>query len=271
MAELSVNEVNFSYGDDQILDGLSFEVQEGDFVCVLGESGCGKSTLLRLLAGLDFPDSGSIEMRGKTIEGAGLDRGVVFQDYGLFPWLTVGRNIMMPLKKRFPDKTKAELRKLVDDRLLEVGLDAHVYKKYPGELSGGMRQRCAICRALLLDSPILLMDEPFGALDAITRYRLQEMVAQLCEEKKDQRKTVVFVTHDVDEALYLATKIVVLGQKPSRVIYTYEFGERGQRSREALLEDEELQEVRKQLLEALNRNTMERAKEDGGCSEFERF
>ncbi len=262
MAELSVNDVGFSYGDEQILSGLSFEVNEGDFVCVLGESGCGKSTLLRLLAGLDFPDAGSIEMRGAVVEGAGLDRGVVFQDYGLYPWLSVGRNIMMPLKRRFPDKSKAELRKLVDSRLADVGLEANIFKKYPGELSGGMRQRCAICRALVLDSPILLMDEPFGALDAITRYRLQELVVDLCEKDAEHRKTVVFVTHDVDEALYLATKIIVLGQKPSKVIYTQEFGERGERDREALFEDEQLQNVRRQLLRALNRNTMERAKEN---------
>ena len=262
MTELSVDGVGFSYGDEQILSGLSFDVREGDFVCVLGESGCGKSTLLRLLAGLDFPDTGTIKMRGAVVEGAGLDRGVVFQDYGLYPWLTVGRNIMMPLKRRFPDKSKAELRELIDAHLAEVGLEASVYKKYPGELSGGMRQRCAICRALLLDSPILLMDEPFGALDAITRYRLQEMVVSLCEKGDGHRKTVVFVTHDVDEALYLATKIIVLGQKPSKVIYTYEFGERGERDREALFEDEGLQDVRRQLLRALNRNTMERVKEN---------
>lgn len=252
MNEIVVDKVSFSYTDEQVLNQLSLKINHGDFACILGESGCGKSTLLRLLAGLQFPDKGEIQIDGKVITGAGLDRGVVFQDYSLYPWLTTGKNIMLSLKQNFPQKNKVELKEEILYYLHCVGLDSSVYDKYPNELSGGMRQRCAICRAFALDPPILLMDEPFGALDAVTRFRLQDMVLNLWE--KEKQKTIVFVTHDIDEAMYLATKIFVLGLKPSKMIYTYEFENKefSAGERDILFQNSKYINLRKNLMDVLN-------------------
>lgn len=172
MPVISVENVCFSYENELVLQNIDMQIESGDFVCILGESGCGKSTFLRLMAGLSKPSSGTIAIDGHPIQGAGLDRGIVFQDYSLFPWLSTGRNILLSLQQKFGDKSRAELREKTLQSLRDVGLDENVYKKYPFELSGGMRQRCAICRAFALDPPVLLMDEPFGALDAVTRGRL---------------------------------------------------------------------------------------------------
>ena len=169
-------------------------VDEGEFVCILGQSGCGKSTFLRLLAGLETPTGGSISMFGETIKGAGPDRAAVFQDYGLFPWMTAGKNIVLALKQKFPDMDKAELKAKALEMLGAVGLSPDVFDKLPKELSGGMKQRCAIARAFGMDSPVMLMDEPFGALDAVTRARLQDLLLELWN-RQEQRKTVFFVTH----------------------------------------------------------------------------
>ena len=166
-----IKDLSFSYTGDTrlILKDIDLEVQTGEFVCLLGQSGCGKSTFLRLLAGLEKPTQGELEQDGKPIEGAGLDRGVVFQDYGLFPWMTAGENIMLALKQKYPQKTKAEHKEIAMQAMRSVGLDDAVFDKLPKELSGGMKQRCAIAQAFSINPPILLMDEPFGALDAVTR------------------------------------------------------------------------------------------------------
>lgn len=226
------------------------EIAAGDFVCLLGKSGCGKSTFLRLMAGLSHPNSGDIFVDENRIEEPSLDRGVVFQDYSLFPWLTTGKNILLSLQQKYTKEDKKKLKERALHYLREVGLNESTFNKYPSELSGGMRQRVAICRAFALDPPILLMDEPFGALDAVTRTRLQDLLLRLWSKEGEKRKTVIFVTHDVDEALLLATKIFVFGMTPSKIIYTHIFREK--LSRDALFKSRESIDLRDKLLDILN-------------------
>lgn len=258
MESVEVKELSFAYEntDTLILKDLNMQIQEGDFVCLLGQSGCGKSTLLRLLAGLEKPTTGEILIDGKPIKGAGLERSVVFQDYGLFPWMTAGENIVLAMKQKFPKQKKSELKTLAKEMLVKVGLDESVYGKLPKELSGGMKQRCAIARSFSINPPVLLMDEPFGALDAVTRARLQEMVLDLW--KSDETKKIVFfVTHDVDEALLLANKIFVLGQKPSSVIYSCEIPEEDKPDRNSLYENVHIMKLRNELIKYINQDVTE--------------
>lgn len=210
MHELALSHIDYSYGDHHVLRDITLTAAGGDFICLLGPSGCGKSTLLRLLAGLAQPTGGDITLNGHNIVGPGLDRGVVFQEYSLFPWMTAGQNVVIALEQAFPGKKKGEYRATAQDYLDLVGL-GNAYDKLPGQLSGGMRQRAAIARAFAINSPVLLMDEPFGALDAITRIRLQDLLLQLWQQEEGKRKTVIFVTHDVEEAILLANRIVVFG------------------------------------------------------------
>ena len=233
------------------------DVAEGEFVSILGQSGCGKSTLLRLLAGLEKQTSGEILIDGKPFSGPSLSRGVVFQDYGLFPWMTAGENIMLALRQRFPERDKKELREVAVNMLQSVGLDKGVYNKLPKELSGGMKQRCAIARAFGIDPPILLMDEPFGALDAVTRARLQDMVLELWR-KQEPKKIVFFVTHDVDEAILLSTKIFVLGQSPSNVIFNCDIPSDGRPTRETQFEDPKFLNLRNTLIRYINQDVASR-------------
>ena len=255
MENIKINQLSFSYEDNGklILNDINIEVQAGEFVCILGQSGCGKSTLLRLLAGLLKPTSGELLIGGKKVEGASLERGVVFQDYGLFPWMTAGENILLALKQRFPGRTKQELKQTAINMLLEVGLEESVYKMLPKELSGGMKQRCAIAQAFSMDPPILLMDEPFGALDAVTRARLQDLVLKLWAQD-NPKKTVFFVTHDVDEAMLLANRIIVLGQSPSSIIYECAIPEDGRPTRETQFENMEMLRMRTKLICQINRD-----------------
>lgn len=190
MNDITVNDLSFRYADsDQlILQDVNMRVREGDFVCLLGQSGCGKSTFLRLMAGLEAPSSGSICVDGRPIDGTSLERSVVFQDYGLFPWMSAGENIVLALRQRFPEKSKAECRDIARRALREVGLKDEMFGKYPKSLSGGMKQRCAIARSFSMNPPILLMDEPFGALDAVTRARLQDMVLDLWSTRSARRR-----------------------------------------------------------------------------------
>ena len=170
MGDIAIKNISFSYeeGGKVILKDIDTRIHAGEFVCVLGQSGCGKSTLLRLIAGLESPTAGELSIDGAKVDGASLQRGVVFQDYGLFPWMTAGENIILALKQ--------ELKKSAVDMLKRVGLEDSVFGKLPKELSGGMKQRCAIAQAFSIDPPVLLMDEPFGAVDAVTRTRLQDLV-----------------------------------------------------------------------------------------------
>lgn len=162
MHEIALHNISYAYGSQKILDNISFTAAAGEFVCLLGPSGCGKSTLLRLLAGLAQPSAGSLTLDGRRISGPGLDRGVVFQDYGLFPWMTAGQNVVLALEQAFPGRSKADQRETAQEYLEMVGLGT-VFNKLPSALSGGMRQRAAIARAFAINSPVLLMDEPFGA------------------------------------------------------------------------------------------------------------
>ena len=256
---ISDPQLSFSYPgmDKLVLKDINMDVAEGEFVSILGQSGCGKSTLLRLLAGLEKQTSGEILIDGKPFSGPSLSRGVVFQDYGLFPWMTAGENIMLALRQRFPERDKKELREVAVNMLQSVGLDKGVYNKLPKELSGGMKQRCAIARAFGIDPPILLMDEPFGALDAVTRARLQDMVLELWR-KQEPKKTVFFVTHDVDEAILLSTKIFVLGQSPSNVIFSCDIPSDGRPTRETQFDDPKFLNLRNTLIRYINQDVASR-------------
>ncbi|WP_142415579.1 ABC transporter ATP-binding protein [Hathewaya massiliensis] len=258
MHNITVENIMFSYDKELILKNINMKIEAGDFVCLLGQSGCGKSTFLRLMAGLSKPNSGNIFIGDKRLQGASLDRGVVFQDYSLFPWLTTGKNIIISLQQKFKNESKKELKKRVLYYLNKVGLDEATFYKYPNELSGGMRQRSAICRSFALDPPILLMDEPFGALDAITRAKLQDMLLDLWQKDKKNRKTIIFVTHDVDEALFLATKIFVFGSSPSKIIYTHAFKDKQNLNRDSFFKNEEILKLRNELIYILNKDIEEK-------------
>ena len=260
-----MEDVRFAYGATPILDGIDLDVEAGSFVCLLGQSGCGKSTLLRLLGGLEKPQSGRLFVAGRPVAGPGLDRGMVFQDYGLFPWMSAGENIAIALKQKFKSMTAAQRRATAIERLAEVELDASGYDKLPKELSGGMRQRCAIARAFGIDPPILLMDEPFAALDAVTRARLQDLVLDLWQ-KQQQRKTIFFVTHDVDEALLLATDIYILGQSPSRIIYRHAFDHAKRMRRDSIYSNPEMVGLRNELIRIINEEIMQLRAADAGVS-----
>lgn len=256
---VQIKDLKFSYKENSeqlILDNVSMKVNAGDFVCLLGQSGCGKSTLLRLLAGLEKANSGSIIINGNAVAKPGLDRAVVFQDYGLYPWMTAGDNIILALHRKYPQNSKAENKKCAIEMLNSVGLSKEVMRKLPKELSGGMKQRCAIARAIAIDSQILLMDEPFGALDAVTRAKLQDLILDLWK-RDEPKKTVFFVTHDVDEALLLANKIFVLGQRPSHVIYDCEIPEEMHETRANLYKNEKLLELRNTLIRYINQDVSE--------------
>ena len=254
--DIKINNVSFSYAsnpDDLILHNIDLTINSGDFVCILGQSGCGKSTLLRLLAGLEMPTEGAVYMDGQLVTGADLNRGMVFQDYGLFPWKTAGENIMLALRQKFPHYSKTKRKEITIKSLQEVGLEPELFHKLPKELSGGMKQRCAIARAFSTDPLVLLMDEPFGALDAVTKARLQNLVLELWA-KEEKKKTVVFVTHDVDEALLLANRIFVLGQKPSQVIFECSITKDPDLKRENLIENKQLMKTRNTLIRYLNQD-----------------
>jgi NitT/TauT family transport system ATP-binding protein len=195
------------------IDDVGFEVQRGEFVCIVGPSGAGKTTLLRCVSGLAGVTEGSVEFEGKPLTRVPEQLGIVFQDYGrsLFPWFTNGRNIALPLSARGVGKAQRQER--VAAVLSEVGL-GHVEKKYPWQLSGGMQQRVAIARALSYQPDLLLMDEPFASVDAQTRFELEDLILRV---REDLGITVVLVTHDIDEAIYLSDRIVVLSGSPSRV------------------------------------------------------
>lgn len=211
MVKIKAENVSFAYDNGkrniQALKGLDLEVKNGEFLCVIGASGCGKSTLLRVLAGLEKPQSGTVSIGGEEIHGTGADRMIVFQDYALFPWMTAKKNVSFALKHaKHGDRLHADEKAVEFLRLVGMG-DA--LDLYPSQMSGGMRQRVAIARALAMDTDILLMDEPFGALDAKIRGELQELLLKLWKSG-ERKKTVIFVTHDLNEAVLLADSVVFM-------------------------------------------------------------
>jgi NitT/TauT family transport system ATP-binding protein len=193
------------------LKAINFEVFRGEFVCLLGPSGCGKSTLLNVVAGFSEPTSGTVIANGKSISEPGPDRAMVFQEYALFPWMTVYGNVAFGLE--LAGKAKSETREIVHGWLQKLQLQ-DFRDRFPKDLSGGMRQRVAIARALAIDSPMLLMDEPFGALDALTRRNLQDELLRIWQELK---KTILFVTHGIDESVYLADRVIVMTYRPGQI------------------------------------------------------
>jgi nitrate/nitrite transport system ATP-binding protein len=197
-------------GAPPVFENVTFDIAQGEFVCIIGHSGCGKTTILNALAGLESPSSGLMLMNGREVRGPSLDRGVVFQSHALMPWLTVRKNIAFAVRSRWPDWTRAQIDAHVVKHVDRVGLDKAIDKK-PSELSGGMKQRVGIARAFAIEPKMLLLDEPFGALDALTRGTIQD---QLLGIVKATRQTVFMITHDVDEAILLADKILLMSNGP---------------------------------------------------------
>ena len=211
--KLIIHDVNKSFivnGQSvDVLKDINLEIEEGEFVVIVGHSGCGKSTLLKMIAGLETNDTGELSVDGKEISGPGMDRGMIFQEHRLFPWLSIEKNVQLGLK----GLSKEEKRKL-SDQYLELVKLSEFKKAYPSQLSGGMSQRAAIARALVSQPEILLLDEPFGALDALTKIELQEEMLKIRERFHN---TMIMVTHDIEEAVYLADRIVVMSARPGRI------------------------------------------------------
>jgi NitT/TauT family transport system ATP-binding protein len=207
-----VNKVFHTEGRELVaLRGIDLEIPRGQFTCLLGPSGCGKSTLLNAVAGFALPSSVTIHADGALVTGPGPERGMVFQEYALFPWMTVEQNVAFGLEIKGMDKAAIGAR--VSELLAMLSL-SEFRQRFPKDLSGGMRQRVAIARVLALDSPILLMDEPFGALDALTRRNLQDELLRIWA---DVKKTILFVAHSIEEAIYLADRIVVMTYRPGTI------------------------------------------------------
>jgi len=211
----------YGFGSDQVtaLTNINLSFLDEEFICILGPSGCGKTTLLNIIAGFEFPSSGSITISGKSISGPGSDRVMMFQDYALFPWLTVSKNIEYGLKQK---KIEKQQRKDIVNSLIDL-IDLRGFEnKYPIQLSGGMRQRVALARAMAVDPLILLMDEPFAALDSFTRERMQDELIRVWQKNK---KLVVFITHSIEESIKLADRIIVMSSRPGEVLDLLEMKE----------------------------------------------
>jgi nitrate/nitrite transport system ATP-binding protein len=231
-----------------VLAGIDLEVREGEFVAILGFSGAGKTTLINTIAGLDEPDTGQVLLRGEPIDGPGRERGLVFQSYSLFPWLTVEQNVALAVDAVHKDRSKAERAALVRQKVELVGL-GHAMERKPAQLSGGMRQRVSVARALAMEPEILLLDEPLSALDALTRAKLQDEIDRIREE---ERRTIILVTNDVDEALLLADRVAVLTPAPAaRIGRLFEVDVPRPRDREAVNDDVHFQALRKEIVSYL--------------------
>ncbi|WP_431657377.1 ABC transporter ATP-binding protein [Pantanalinema rosaneae] len=234
-----------------VLDNISLTVQENEFVSLIGHSGCGKSTLLKMVAGLERPTSGLLTLEGKAIRKPGAERMMVFQHYSLLPWLTVRENIRLAVDEVLDRASHAEKSQIVNEHLAMVNLTAAA-NKYPDEISGGMKQRVGIARALAIRPKMLLMDEPFGALDALTRGKLQREVLNIWE---NNRQAVMMVTHDVDEALYMSDRIVMLTNGPhAQIGEILEVPFPHPRDRAALREDPLYYELRNHVLNFLDQH-----------------
>jgi len=235
-------------GPQTIIKDIHLDVKQGEFICVIGHSGCGKSTMLNTVSGFVTPTEGEVRLKGKLVEKPGPDRMMVFQNYALLPWLTAFENVYLAIDSVFPQKSNSEKSTIVNEHLAMVGL-AEAAQKKPPQLSGGMRQRVAIARALSLRPEVLVLDEPFGALDAITKEELQEELAKIC---LDHGCTVLMVTHDIDEALFLADRLVMMTNGPEATIgeiLTIPFAR--PRDRAQVMEDPLYYDLRNQALDFL--------------------
>jgi len=245
---LTFSNVSKQFGSLVVLDGVNLPIKSGEFICIIGHSGCGKSTLLNLAAGFIQPTSGEVRLRDKIITKPGPDRMVVFQNYSLLPWLTVFENVFLAVDAVYPRKRLPEKRAIVREYLNLVGLGEAMEKK-PPQISGGMKQRVAIARALAIQPQVLLLDEPFGALDAITKEELQEELLHIWNRSQ---ATVLMITHDIDEALFLADRLVMMTNGPAATIgeiLTIPFDR--PRNRERILEDPRYYDLRNQALSFL--------------------
>ncbi|MBR8831213.1 MAG: Bicarbonate transport ATP-binding protein CmpD [Chroococcopsis gigantea SAG 12.99] len=237
-----------SRGPYTVLENVNLSVKEGEFICVIGHSGCGKSTLLNMVSGFATPTSGQVTVNGKQITKPGPDRMVVFQNYALLPWLTVFENVYLAVDAVSPSAPEAQKRAVVREHLAMVGLTEAMDKK-PTQISGGMKQRVSIARALSIRPEVLILDEPFGALDAITKEELQEELLKIWQDK---RCTVLMITHDIDEALFLADRLVMMTNGPAASIgevLNIPFSR--PRDRERIMEDPEYYKLRNYALDFL--------------------
>lgn len=255
MADLEINDVSMSFADRSgktflALDRISLAIEHSEFVCLIGHSGCGKSTLLNVVAGLLPPTAGSIRCAGSTIAGPGPERAMVFQSHALLPWMTCYENVHLAVKQAFRNSPKSELKDRAEQALQLVHLE-HALNKYPFEISGGMKQRVGIARAFAVEPKVLLLDEPFGALDALTKSSLQDELVRIVEKT---RMTVVMVTHDIDEAIFLSDRIVALSNGPAaRIGQIWQIETARPRDRLQLATDAGSLKYRKEILECLYR------------------
>ncbi|MFG6120699.1 ABC transporter ATP-binding protein [Thalassobacillus sp. B23F22_16] len=237
---LQVNNVAKTFAEHEVFSGIDLSIHENQFVSLLGPSGCGKSTLLSMVAGLESATEGSISLGGKTILEPGTDRGMVFQQPALFPWLTVKDNVTFPLK----DKLSKQAQDQAAAHYLKMVHLTRFKEAYPHELSGGMQQRVAIARALAMDPKVLLMDEPFGALDEQTRHILHDELMKIFQETK---KTILFVTHSIQEAIKLSDRVIVMGTRPGRIIADFPVDVERPRQRD----DSRVIELEQEIMELL--------------------
>ncbi|TCP40001.1 ABC transporter ATP-binding protein [Rhodovulum marinum] len=266
---LSIENLTQRYPDGQggeltVFENASFTVEEGEFVCILGHSGCGKSTIMNILAGLAEPTSGAVIMDGQEVSGPSLDRGVVFQNYSLLPWLSTLANVTFGVAARHPKWSRAEVREHSLKYLEMVGLKGDVVHRKPSQLSGGMRQRVSIARAFANHPKLLLLDEPFGALDALTRGTIQD---ELLKIWRGSNQTVFMITHDIDEAILLADRILLMTNGPyARVAESVEITIPRPRNRTAIVEHPNYYAIRNHLVQFLGIRSRELAGQpaDGG-------
>jgi NitT/TauT family transport system ATP-binding protein len=263
MSRIEIQELSLVYktGREKFLalDNINTTIEDGEFVCIVGSSGCGKSTLLGVLEGLMTPSGGRVLIDGRPIRGTGPERAVVFQQYTLFPWMSAIQNVAFGVKQVRRDLSAKQLEELSAAFLQKVGLMDFMHK-LPGELSGGMQQRVAIARALAVNPKILLMDEPFGAIDAKTRLTLQEMLLKLWAED-EEKKTVVFVTHDIDEAILLSDKILFM--EPKRVSQEIPVTMGRPRNRDSMYDNKEFRDLRNRLVILFYKDIAEQIDEGG--------
>lgn len=264
---LSIERLTQRYPDGKgstftVFENASFGIEKGEFVCILGHSGCGKSTIMNILAGLSEPTSGVIKMDGQAISGPSLDRGVVFQNYSLLPWLTALKNVTFGVSARFPDWTKQQVTDHSTAFLAKVGLTGDAIHRKPSQLSGGMRQRVSIARAFANEPKLLLLDEPFGALDALTRGTIQD---ELIKVWSGTDQTVFMITHDIDEAILLADRILLMTNGPdARVAESVEITIPRPRNRTSIVQNPNYYAIRNHLVEFLGERSVELAGTSNG-------
>lgn len=261
MAFLQISSVHKRFGSYTALENVNLSVQQGEVIALIGHSGCGKSTLLSMIAGLSQPTQGEILLEGRPLKGPGPERGVVFQNYSLLPWLSVYQNVKVAVASVHRERTDDEKARITEKFLQIVGLWAHRHKK-PGEISGGMKQRTALARALATNPKLLLLDEPFGALDALTRANLQDELLRVWDSTLEdsflraiwggERKTILLVTHDIEEAIYLCDRIAVMSNGPAASIgKVVEVPLPRPRDRRQMLESRAYVEIKEELLHLL--------------------